>query len=280
MSIWTYKDWRAAPEILKASIGLETCAFCSEVLEAITSGTAVEAIRLRMQTDEVRVCPCCGWWWLCGHRQVDEGNGRKHLALVGSIGSLANFDVSDQSAPLDEIRKYLCARYGSRFDVDPAKYEDVVASVFADLAFQAEAVGRSGDGGIDVVLTNSAGERIGVQVRRWRNTIQVEQLRGLVGALVLHGLTKGVFVTTSRFTAGARPLSGEAALRGLRLELVDAPRFYEALKLAQPDQYRTLEDKDAPWLTAPLVGYQSLGVFHDGEDPESLARRWLTRRSS
>ena len=90
-----------------------------------------------------------------------------------------------------------------------------------------------GDRGIDVYLDGPDESLIGVQVKRWRGAISVEQMTALTGALVVNDCTKGIFVTTSRFRRGAVEFAARSSLRGYPIELVDATKFYQTLKIAQ-----------------------------------------------
>jgi restriction endonuclease Mrr len=76
-----------------------------------------------------------------------------------------------------------------------------------------------------------------VQVKRYRNTIQVEQLRSFVGALVLEGITAGIFVTTSDFTSGAPHIERRSVEIGALVELMDGRAFLQALQLVQKVSY-------------------------------------------
>ncbi len=120
--------------------------------------------------------------------------------------------------------------------------EITVTSVFRDLGYEAEATAYSADGGIDVILRKANGSTTGVQVKRVRSAIEVEQIRALAGALLLGGHTSGVFVTTSRFRSGA--VSAAARLRDLCMpvELIDSVRFLEALKISQRPLYASYEE--------------------------------------
>jgi restriction system protein len=73
-------------------------------------------------------------------------------------------DLSDISLPLYEVRKYLCIKGDSIFDVHPRKLEDIVCSVFKDIGWNARATAYSGDRGIDVILDGPDGTTIGIQV--------------------------------------------------------------------------------------------------------------------
>jgi restriction system protein len=132
-------------------------------------------------------------------------------------------------------------------------FEETVASVFRDLGYGARVTAYSGDDGIDVILDGQSDTMIGVQVKRYRNSIQVEQIRSLAGALVLGGLTRGIFVTTSTFQGGADDTAQRLNTRGYQIELMDATRFFDALKIAQRSQYRSKSDPTAPYTHARLI---------------------------
>jgi restriction system protein len=85
-------------------------------------------------------------------------------------------------------------------------------------------VGGSGDGGIDgiISLDRLGLEKVYVQAKRWKNDIGSPEIRGFMGALQLQGATKGVFITTSRFSRDARDAAERA--RG-SVVLVDGERL-------------------------------------------------------
>ena len=68
------------------------------------------------------------------------------------------------------------------------------------------AIGRSGDEGIDGIINE---DRLGlevvyIQARRWKDTVGRPELQKFVGALQGQNARKGVFITTSGYTAGAK----------------------------------------------------------------------------
>lgn len=180
-------------------------------------------------------CRLCGWW-----KATDFYDREIRVTLPfairrvveGAAGSLRELDLSDLNLPLDEVRKYLVAKYKSRFEMNPRLFEHTVGSVFRSLGYEALVTAYSGDEGIDVVLEKDS-RQIGVQVKCTKRSINVEQIRSLVGALVLKGMTEGIFITTSSFQRGGKRTTALGKVRGYRIKLVDAPRFYDALKLAQ-----------------------------------------------
>ncbi len=70
----------------------------------------------------------------------------------------------------------------------------------------ARAVGKSGDEGIDGIIDE---DRLGldviyVQAKKWEQSVQRPELQKFVGALQGKRAKKGIFITTSEFSAGAR----------------------------------------------------------------------------
>lgn len=87
-------------------------------------------------------------------------------------------------------------------------------------------VGRSNDGGIDGVIRQDALglQNVYVQAKRYAdsNTVQRPEIQQFFGALASRGAEKGVFITTSRFSAGARTETD--AYQG-RIILIDGIRL-------------------------------------------------------
>lgn len=83
-----------------------------------------------------------------------------------------------------------------------------------------EAVGKSGDGGIDGVIKE---DRLGldvvyIQAKRWEGSVGASVVREFAGTLEAHKATKGVLITTSTFTADAKSFIQSI---GKRIVLVD-----------------------------------------------------------
>jgi restriction system protein len=207
-----------------------------------------EASRSEAPTFERHVSACerCGWW-VAFEETLQEIADRVIVRSYGGAGAIKKLDLRDVSTPIDEVRSYLAGRYNDRFEMHPALFEQTVASVFGDLGYRTRSTGQSGDGGIDIILWTPDGTEIGVQVKRYRKTIEVHQIRELTGALVQKGITKGMFVTTSQFTKGGPVSAGLSALRGRPIELVDAASFFERLDIAQRTKGFLPDDQHAPW---------------------------------
>jgi restriction system protein len=182
----------------------------------------------------------------------------------GSAGALRLLTSPNLDLPLDELRKYLAAQYESRFAVHPRLFEETVASVFRDLGYRTRVTGYSHDDGIDVVMDGPGDQIIGVQVKRWKNSVTVEQIRAFAGALILGGMTKGMFVTTSGFQSGVPGTAGRFAARGIPIELLNAQRFYDALRVAQINRYQAHQIAVEALLSVPVTVFtQQAGACSD-----------------
>jgi len=68
-----------------------------------------------------------------------------------------------------------------------------------------EAIGKSGDGGIDgIIKEDKLGlDVIYIQAKRWEASVGSNEIRNFVGSLVGQKANKGVFITTSSYTKNA-----------------------------------------------------------------------------
>lgn len=93
----------------------------------------------------------------------------------------------------------------------PAFFEYLVVELLVKMGYggsrkdAGERVGQSGDGGIDGIIKE---DRLGldtiyIQAKRWQGTVGRPEIQKFVGALSGQRAKKGVFISTSRFTAEA-----------------------------------------------------------------------------
>lgn len=246
MSLFVHAD--ASPQATIEAVSVDRCMFCAGELTILHSEKGTDKISKfgiskgpgwERWHEIVKRCRRCGWW--CGRYDMtseildhtDIGAGQ---STSGAAGCLKALDISYGQAPIQAIRDYLVGKYEQRFGVHPRVFEEVVASVFRDLGYQATVTNYSGDDGVDVFLTKGS-EIIGVQVKRYESRIGVGQIRELAGSLILNNVTKGMFVTTSGFQRGVAATAQVFAMRGWPIELMDADRFFAALELAQFQHY-------------------------------------------
>ena len=185
------------------------------------------------RTSALHICPMCGWWVAIDKAILLAAGSQAWLLYLVCASILMELDTSDIDQPLTEVRKFLRRRYESRYLLNPRVYEETVASVFRDIGFRSEVTAYTNDGGIDVVLYGCDDRKIGVQVKRQRRSIEVEQVRAFLGALTLGGFAHGLFVSTSPFQRGAVHASEQSTRGHIPIELVDPIRFFDMLGIAQ-----------------------------------------------
>jgi len=93
--------------------------------------------------------------------------------------------------------------------VSPKSFEHIVVDLLVKMGYggsdkdAAQAIGRSGDEGVDGVINqDTLGiDRIYVQAKRWNETtIGHSDIRNFIGALDFKHAERGIFITTSTFT--------------------------------------------------------------------------------
>jgi restriction system protein len=106
----------------------------------------------------------------------------------------------------------------------PAFFEALVLDLLHAMGYgkgrsDLQRVGGSGDGGIDGVISlDRLGlEKVYVQAKRWKNSVGRPEIQGFYGALAGQRAHKGVFITTSVFTAQAYEFASSVE----RIVLVD-----------------------------------------------------------
>lgn len=113
-------------------------------------------------------------------------------------------------------------------NVSPAFFETIVLDLLHRMGYGAsradlQRVGGSGDGGIDGVISlDRLGlEKVYVQAKRWQSNVGRPELQAFYGALAGQKAKKGVFITTSGFTAQAldfaKSVEGIVLIDGVRL---------------------------------------------------------------
>ena len=267
MPIWEHQLGQGQRSELELSVKLASCPFCRTPLTPLPRDVRVHDsdpyYRFEYCTS-VSLCSICGWWKAIEDYESapvysnHEPSFPRELTLARSAGVavLREFDLTDLSLPLHEVRQFLLARFSRRFTMHPRLFEMTVASIFKSAGYDVVLTAYTNDGGIDAILQDAEGT-VGVQVKRWKDSVDVDQIRALAGALLQHGHTRGVFVTTSQFQSGAERTTAQLAARGYPIELIDAPRLFDALKIGLRPAYSTVEEMRSAGLLARLQSLSS-----------------------
>lgn len=116
--------------------------------------------------------------------------------------------------------------------VAPGFFESIVLDLLHRMGYGAsrsdlQRVGGSGDAGIDGIISlDKLGlEKVYVQAKRWQGVVGRPEIQAFYGALAGQRAHKGVFITTSGYTAQAI----EFARSVERIVLVDGPRLAELM---------------------------------------------------
>jgi hypothetical protein len=260
MSIWVYGE--KSRESAHFNWFDKLCAFCEGPLLDLEADIVGGKSSFR-SVAEVSVCNQCGWWIAHKSSSYTLGAHRvQRTMMYGAAASLRELDLTDISLPIDEVRDYLTARFEKRMLINPRTLEETVGSIFRDLGWGVKVTAYSGDDGIDAFLEKD-GQTIGVQVKRYGSNIEVEQIRSLAGALLLKGLTKGIFVTTSSFQRGAQATVDRLAIKGYAIELMNSDRLFDALRIAQRKRYRSGRDFPRKLLDdLPLISGYSIDPYY------------------
>lgn len=163
----------------------------------------------------------------------NSGNRRKNNASEATIQEL-DLDLPKPEEILEFADDdWQTELLGVIKEMDPSAFERLVRVLLLRLGFsQVEVVGRSGDGGIDLLgvvkVNNVLSFRVLAQCKRYRDAVGPGDIRNFRGAM--QGRTdKGIFVTSGRFTVEARKESSRDGVP--EIDLVDG----EALSLLLKD---------------------------------------------
>jgi len=234
-------DYACASTLITLNcITSKNCVWCNKELVRLNPFCSQPEGSSRKLIAQMSVCPYCGWWTVF---RIFQGDHPRSAGLFecyeGAVGSLKELDLDDISAPLDDVRRHLQINNDKVFSLHPKVFEDLVGSVFKDYGWSVNVTAYSGDDGIDIILSDGS-KTVGVQVKKHKRTkkVEAEQIRSLAGALVLNGMTEGIFVTTSSYRKGAARTASKFQELGYPIKLIDCKTFLEALEIAQPSQFK------------------------------------------
>lgn len=247
------------------------CPCCTSPLAEFVHGTDPNRRSLHML-----LCSACGWWHMNRIEAVLTKDNRILRAtwweLYHAVYSEVPVELSEFTTP--QLQTHLQRRWEDRKHMSAQQAEDLVAGLLSEhyrgdiLRVSANAL--SSDGGIDLYVVHDNGAvRRAVQVKRRqeRNTESVQEVRNFVGAMLLNGAERGVFVTTaSRFTgpAAAIPANVNLSRNRLSLELIDGQKLYELLEFANRRHPLSLPDYIEPaqeWIGPGERTYRTEDLF-------------------
>jgi len=153
-----------------------------------------------------------------------------------SLKILKRMDVNSAELGLEELGTHLKRSFTDVYSLEPRRFEELVADVYAHLGYIPRLTQQSRDGGYDIaLLERSTGKQIIVECKRYaaERRVRVGTVRELLGVQLATGIPNAMLVTTATFTDPAMELANSVGqgLSGYSLELIDAERLARALEI-------------------------------------------------
>ena len=172
-------------------------------------------------------------WHSDGRLRPDAEQHGEPLAspqATADSGTVSPDDRLEQA--LSEMRHGVVAELVDLFlQVSPQYFETIVLDLLHRMGYGTSRadlvrVGRSGDGGIDGVISlDRLGlEKVYVQAKRWQNSVGRPEVQAFFGAIAGNHAAKGVIITTASFSQQAIAYAGT----------VDGVVLVDGSKLAEP----------------------------------------------
>jgi len=177
----------------------------------------------------------CGWWSVHSN-DLKEPDDLTSTTLT--VGILRRFPLDSLDVSLTALRHYLAQNPDAVDYLHPTKMEHLVGDLFQDFYPGCEVVhcGRTNDGGFDLFVVMSDVIR-GIQVKRRVRTDKgegVKAIREFLGAMLVAGISGGIYVTTAdHFTDQAKEAVNQVLMRGAitYFDLIDRHRLFDMLGL-------------------------------------------------
>ncbi|MDP3281421.1 MAG: restriction endonuclease [Nitrosomonas sp.] len=189
----------------------------------------------------ISVCSNCGWWESMDEATLEFGDGDWYKSRTFRRRALLKeFSVGGSETPIHLLHQHLAKDRNAMYFISPSKLEHLVGRVFSEfMSCESIHLGGPGDGGIDLILVRGEQDYV-VQVKRRASPESVESVSGIrefIGAMLLKGGNRGLFVTTApRFSQPALAAAQVALDRKIvdKIELIDGNRLFDICKLTTP----------------------------------------------
>lgn len=190
-------------------------------------------------------CSQCGWWRIRTNKQTDGAIDA--ISAIVKSAVLKKYNLSSKDIPITLLQQYLREKFEDVIHIHDKQMEKLVQSVFSEhFSCEVEHIGKSHDGGIDLLLIQSSKPTV-IQVKRRRSLNHIEAVSGvreLLGAALLKESKNCIYVSTcSKFSKSSQETAESAVELGIveSYELYDFSRFSSVLKLAATSH-------EKPWM--------------------------------
>jgi restriction system protein len=234
--------FRSRTELFGSWYHLKDCPYCQTPLGSVYEPE--DRVPEHLRQIMISACPTCGWWESDEELHIDQDtdSGSYRARSIHRRAVLREFAVAGIESPIDSLRQHIIKHPSALHLINPSKLEKLVASVFGEY-MQCEAIHLGGprDGGIDVLLVD-ADRRYVIQVKRRQSSTAAESVSGIrefLGAMVLRGEMKGLFVSTApHFSSDAVAAAAGAKEKGLveYIDLITPRRLLDMCGLVSVDR--------------------------------------------
>jgi restriction system protein len=165
------------------------------------------------------------------------------------------FKAKKSSNKFSKINKAHSGRelLGRLRDLSYQEFEEYIVFLFNKLGYKSEAVGKSHDGGVDVIVEKD-GVKQYIQCKKYnsRNKVNLHDVRDFYGSLIdFLANSKGYFITTSSFT-----LEAEKFAEDKPIELIDGYKLLDYIKMSGIDNkeyFNNTKEEKCPECGGTLV---------------------------
>ena len=199
--------------------------------------------RLRKQ---LNACLNCGWWFVLKAFGAISGCGVTRGGLSAIMGVMLVSETTPLEQAIPVLKKYLQKHENGILNLSPLQLERLLGDILSDF-FDCELkwTGRGADGGFDLFgIINEQLTLIQVKRRTTQKAESVVPIRELLGAMVVNGASRGIFVSTApKFSSNAHDevVSRNLEELGLKIELINYTTLQDIIR-------QTTERKNEyPW---------------------------------
>jgi restriction system protein len=167
-------------------------------------------------------------------------NGKQPDTDAATIKAVKNSDYLPEEILQNNYESHLSSVKSELLDYihssDPAFFEKLVLDLLLRMGygwnsdFAGIVVGGAGDHGIDGIINEDklGLESIYIQAKRYtKNSVSPNEVREFIGSMSLKGARKGVFFSSSKFTAQAKAHAKEST--AMKITLIDGDRLCDLL---------------------------------------------------
>ncbi len=132
--------------------------------------------------------------------------------------------------------------------LDGPTFEEELGAFFQKQGYRVSRTGQSGDGGVDLILTEKDGESIIVQCKAHKRPVGPAPVRDLYGTLIHRGNKEAWLVSSTGFSRAAREFATSKPIRLLSireiLQFADFPLDLAVEVLSPSDTVSEMQKKD------------------------------------